>query len=215
MIANSSATKDMDLSLEYSFLRLPYNYGVKVFKDNKRIIEKELSNIVKEISKMSKNPEGLQNSADLKKALQEKVKILKSLKEKLKVLHNEEEAIYKTIQNRIIEFDNIQNQNVDCNPNLGDKRPHPDYYIKKLLNRNLTEYLLRYGRDFSSKELQKTLDQDYNFDIERKIIENNKNISEQLKVGNVDEALQWCRENRSKLNRTGSNFEFRLLLQKY
>lgn len=215
MITNSSAPKDIDLSLEYSFLRLPYNYGVKVFKDNKRVIEKELSKIVKEITKLSKNSNALENSQSLKNSLEEKIKELKILKEKLKVLHTEEECIYKTIQNRIIEFDDIQYQNFDNKPNLGDKRPHPDYYLKKLLNRNLIEYLLRYGKENSSKEVQKTLEKDYNFDIERKIIENNKNIFNQLKEGNVDEALQWCRENRSKLNRTGSNFEFRLLITKY
>jgi hypothetical protein len=40
--------KDVDLSLEYSFLRLPYNYSVKVFKEDKRIIEKDISSVVKE-----------------------------------------------------------------------------------------------------------------------------------------------------------------------
>lgn len=42
-------TEETDLSLEYSFIRLPYNYGVKQFKEDKRIIEKEMNSIIKEI----------------------------------------------------------------------------------------------------------------------------------------------------------------------
>jgi hypothetical protein len=136
------------------------------------------------------------------------------LKDKLKVLHLEEEKVYKTIQNRTQEFDEIQKQYLE-KLKLGDKRPHPDFYWKRLLNRNLVEYLLREGSEKSSKELEKSLEKDYNFEIEKRIIENNKNIFEELRSGYVDEALGWCKENRSKLSRTGSNFEFKLILSKF
>ena len=205
--------QDIDLGIEYSFLRLPYNLGVKVFKDDKRIIEKEMNSIMVEILNQSKNKNTLENKTELKKQINLKIEQLKDLKTKLKFLHSQEEKIFRAIQQRIQEFQDLQN--LQGKFKLGDKRPHADLYWQRLLNRNLVEYLVRVGAGKSSEELEKVLDKTHSFEFEQKIIENNQQIYEQLCQGKVDDALAWCKENRSKLSRMGSRFEFKLVLKKY
>ena len=67
----------------------------------------------------------------------------------------------------------------------------------------------------TTKEFENFLGKKYNYELEKKIIENSDNIYNEVKEGYLDSAMLWCKENRSKLTKFNSKLEFKLVIQKY
>lgn len=134
-----------DLSIEYSYVRVPYDSGVKStlnmhsflhlalgFKTSKKTVEKEMSSILNSIIALKK--ENHLNKTQTTSSLSSLITRLKSLKRKLDENYHEEDEIYECCKKRLLQLNSLDPQKKESIAEFQNSRVH--YLVIEYLVRN-------------------------------------------------------------------------------
>ncbi|EGR28956.1 hypothetical protein IMG5_166230 [Ichthyophthirius multifiliis] len=187
---------------EYPFLKLPYEYAVKSLKKMIKQTEKEISSVLNSIIQLKK--ENNFEKKDVQYQIQQLIHRLYQQKEKLNQDSNEQLKIYQSCSQRVNHLNSIN-----------ETKESQNQYHSTRNKRLLIEQLTRNKNIQIAKKLSQNLKLDNFCDMEINIIQNANKIIDSLKNQNIDIAFQWCLENKSKLEKLKSDFQFRLIQQKF
>lgn len=185
------------LKLEHQFVRVPFEQYRKMVRSNHRIIEKEVSSLLSCVGEAAESDIAGDEAAQRINSL---VYRLQGLKRKLEEGSQMENMQAQRCRARL---DHLESMNAENLSVLNCNR----------LNRMLVDYMLRMSyydtatkfADFSNiMEL---------VDIE--VFYEAKKVIDAIHNKEVSPALAWCAENRSRLKKSKSKFEFHLRLQEF
>ncbi|PIN12287.1 hypothetical protein CDL12_15108 [Handroanthus impetiginosus] len=186
------------LKLEHQFLRVPFEHYKKMIRANHRAVEKEVSAIISGVSDFEDSNRSRDETVNQLNSL---VSRLQGFKRKLEEESRTEQLQAQRCRARL---DHLESAEVDNLPEWNSIR----------LKRILVDYMLRmsyYGTASklaeSSNIKQDLVDEDVFFEA-RKVID-------ALKKKEVAPALAWCADNKSRLKKSKSKFEFQLRLQEF
>lgn len=194
--------------LFYSYLKHPYYEVVRDFKNHKKIIEKEASNIMKElIDARNRNFGNKQEAADYFRKLRDK---LRELKEVLKEFSCQEDKLLELLGKRaekMAEFEAI-----DPRSDSVESTRQLDSFLQSLVQDYFNRELCQEGEEEDEIDTnpRKYLSKSEHDTLEMRAYRKNIMIMKDLENRNVSSALDWCNTHRSKLTKIGSSFEFKL-----
>ncbi|KAJ6823098.1 macrophage erythroblast attacher-like [Iris pallida] len=184
------------LKLEYQFLRVPLEHFRKTIRTNHRSAEREVAAV---LSGVGPAAEGLSRE-DAVVHLNSLVSRLQGLKRKLEEGDKTENSQVQRCRARLDHLEGTQAENLsECN--------------NTRLKRILVDYMLRMSYYDTAVKLaeisniQDLVDIDVFFEAKR--------IIESLQKKELAPAFIWCAENKSRLKKAKSKFEFQLRLQEF
>lgn len=185
------------LKLEHQFLRVPFEHYKKSIRANHRIVEKEMSAVIS----------GVTEAADADMTRDEAVQHLNSLVYKLQGLKRKLEEGNRTehlqAQRCRARLDHLESADAE---NLSE-------WKNMRLNRILVDYMLRMSYyDTATKLAERSSIQDL---VDIDVFHEAKKVIDALQSKEVGHALAWCADNKSKLKKSKSKFEFQLRLQEF
>lgn len=186
------------LKLEHQFLRVPFEHFKKTIRANHRIVEKEVSAVISGVAAAA-------DSADLSRhdavqQLSSLVSRLQGLKRKLEEGSRTESLQAQRCRARLDHLESADTENIS-------------EWNSTRLKRILVDYMLRMSYyDTAIKLAQDSNIQDL-VDIE--VFYEAKKVIEALQNKEVAPALAWCSDNKSRLKKSKSKFEFQLRLQEF
>ncbi|KAK3034439.1 hypothetical protein RJ639_034676, partial [Escallonia herrerae] len=185
------------LKLEHQFLRVPFEHYKKTIRANHRTVEKEMSAVISCVS----------DAADRDLSRDDAVQHLNSLVSRLQGLKRklEEGSRAECLQAQRCKarLDHLESADTE---NLTE-------WNSTRLKRILVDYMLRmsyYGTAVKlaeSSNIQDLVDLD--------VFHEAKKVIDALQNKEVAPALAWCAENKSRLKKSKSKFEFQLRLQEF
>ncbi|KAF9674813.1 hypothetical protein SADUNF_Sadunf10G0166000 [Salix dunnii] len=185
------------LKLEHQFLRVPFEHYKKTIRANLRSVEKEVSSVISAVN----------DSADSDISKDDAVQRLTSLVSRLQGLKRKMEEERRT--------ENLQAER--CRARI-DHLESPDAenltgWANMRLKRILVDYMLRmsyYDTGLKLAESSNMLDL-----VDIDVFLEAKKVIDALQNMEIAPALAWCAENKSRLKKLKSKFEFQLRLQEY
>eukprot|EP00656_Telonema_subtile_P051309 TRINITY_DN6867_c0_g1_i4.p1 TRINITY_DN6867_c0_g1~~TRINITY_DN6867_c0_g1_i4.p1 ORF type:complete len:193 (+),score=65.74 TRINITY_DN6867_c0_g1_i4:127-705(+) len=183
------------MELEHALLRCPWESLNATFRTGQKLLDKEISDVLKAVAALSKTStvSASQASNTVDKLMQR----LLGLKRKLEVFNEDEVAVIARSEARF--------QHVAA---LEAGEPEAK---KTRLARAVVEQLLRSGLTDSAEMLAK--DAQVGELVELELYKEATVISAALKAHDSEPALQWCHTHRSRLRKAESKLEFQLRLQ--
>nr|XP_043615328.1 protein MAEA homolog [Erigeron canadensis] len=182
------------LKLEHQFLRVPFEHYKKTIRANHRVVEKEVSAVMSGLS----DDDLSQNDAVLH--LNSLVSRLQGLKRKLEDGNRVENLQAQRCRARLDHLESADDDNIS-------------EWNNTRLKRVLVDYMLRMSYfDTATKLAESSNIQDL-VDIE--IFYEAKKVIDALQNKEVAPALAWCADNKSRLKKSKSKFEFQLRLQEF
>ncbi|KAG2730081.1 hypothetical protein I3843_01G271200 [Carya illinoinensis] len=185
------------LKLEHQFLRVPFEHYKKSIRADHRVFEKEMSAVIS----------GVTEAADADVSKDDAVHHLSSLVSKLQGLKRKLEEGSR--------IENLQAQR--CRARLdhlesADAENLPDWNHTRL-KRILVDYMLRMSYyDTAAKLAESNNIQDL---VDIDVFQEAKKVIDALQNKEVAPALAWCADNKSRLKKSKSKFEFQLRLQEF
>ncbi|GAB2215651.1 hypothetical protein Droror1_Dr00020042 [Drosera rotundifolia] len=183
------------LRLEHQFLRVPFEHYKKTIRSNHRIVDKEVSAVISEVvgdDEMT-GDEAVNRLTNL-------VSRLQGLKRKLEEGSRSENLQAQRCRAR---FDHLEYADADNISEWNNTR----------LKRILVDYMLRMSYFESAIKLSETSNiQDF---VDIDVFHEAKRVIDALHNKEVAPALAWCSENKSRLKKAKSKFEFQLRLQEF
>ncbi|KAK4720827.1 hypothetical protein R3W88_011060 [Solanum pinnatisectum] len=185
------------LKLEHQFLRVPFEHFKKAIRANHRIVEKELSAVIN----------GVSDATESDMSRDDAVHHLNSLVSRLQGLKRKSEEGSRT--------ENLQAQR--CRARLdhlesADPENLSDWHNTRL-NRILVDYMLRMSYYNTAVKLAESSNIQDLVDID--VFHEAKKVIDALQNKEVTPALAWCADNKSRLKKSKSKFEFQLRLQEF
>ncbi|KAH0681092.1 hypothetical protein KY284_022177 [Solanum tuberosum] len=185
------------LKLEHQFLRVPFEHYKKAIRANHRIVEKELSAVIN----------GVSDAAESDMSRDDAVHHLNSLVSRLQGLKRKSEDGSRT--------ENLQAQR--CRARLdhlesADPENLSDWHDTRL-KRILVDYMLRMSYYNTAVKLAESSNIQDLVDID--VFHEAKKVIDALQNKEVTPALAWCADNKSRLKKSKSKFEFQLRLQEF
>ncbi|KAG5608897.1 hypothetical protein H5410_020178 [Solanum commersonii] len=185
------------LKLEHQFLRVPFEHYKKAIRANHRIVEKELSAVIN----------GVSDAAESDMSRDDAVHHLNSLVSRLQGLKRKSEEGSRT--------ENLQAQR--CRARLdhlesADPENLSDWHDTRL-KRILVDYMLRMSYYNTAVKLAESSNIQDLVDID--VFHEAKKVIDALQNKEVTPALAWCADNKSRLKKSKSKFEFQLRLQEF
>ncbi|XP_057522677.1 protein MAEA homolog [Amaranthus tricolor] len=184
------------LKLEHQFLRVPFEHYKKNIRANHRSVEKEVSAVISAV-----------NTASLDLSHDDAVSHLSSLVSRLQGLKRKLEegsrAENLQVQRCRIRLDHLESVDADTISEWSNIR----------LKRILVDYMLRLSYYESATSLAETSNIQDLVDID--VFQEARRIIEALQNKDVAPALAWCADNKSRLKKSKSKFEFQLRLQEF
>ncbi|KAL9645540.1 hypothetical protein ABK040_000604 [Willaertia magna] len=209
-----------EIELEKAFLKVPFEQLNKEFRSSQKSVEKDLSVIekaVKEIAqKVTKQKVSLEDQC---KYLDKVVNKLRGVKRKL-----EETDVSESVQLNIckLRIDHLSEYPI-IQGAVSRRKSHAniteeEYVILKKwrkirVNRVIVDYLLRFGYFQTAIELAEHENIKEFVDIQ--LFTQSKQVIEGLENKDCTEALKWCSDNKSRLKKINSSFEFNIRLQEF
>lgn len=185
------------LKLEHQFLRVPFEHYKKAIRANHRIVEKELSAVIN----------GVSDAAESDMSRDDAVHHLNSLVSRLQGLKRKSEEGSRT--------ENLQAQR--CRARLDHlESADPENlsgWHNTRLNRILVDYMLRMSYYNTAVKLAESSNIQDLVDID--VFHEAKKVIDALQNKEVTPALAWCADNKSRLKKSKSKFEFQLRLQEF
>lgn len=189
----SSTTKLTEsLKLEHQLVRVPFEDYKKTIRSNHRHIEKEVTAVISGLLPDSQN--------DAVKHLNSLVSRLQGLKRKLEDGNRVEQMQAQRCRARLEHLESADGDNIA-------------EWSNTRLNRILVDYMLRMSYYDTAKILAERSNIQDLVDIE--IFYEAKKVIDALQNKEVAPALAWCAENKSRLKKSKSKFEFQLRLQEF
>lgn len=185
------------LKLEHQFLRTPFEHYKKSIRANHRIVEKEMSAVIS----------GVAEAADSNFSREEAVQHLNSLVSRLQGLKRKLEEGSRTehlqAQRCRARLDHLESADVE---NLSE-------WNNTRMKRILVDYMLRMSYYDTAMELAESSNIQDLVDID--VFLDAKKVVDALQNKEVAPALAWCADNKSRLKKSKSKFEFQLRLQEF
>ena len=201
-----------DISYEYDYVRVVYELIVSKLRFNKKIIEKELSLITAKLSQLKKKliTEKI-ISIEIENSFDTMIKRIILLQNKHNTIIQEENSLYHYLQERLntlkyIDKDSNEDYKSNALSNL-------KFFLDKKLNNLILDFLLkqRYIETASNFIEEENIKDS----IELVLYQEYQKIVESMKQKSVVEALNWCNQNKNKLQKSNYNVKFKLLKQQF
>ncbi|RXH94351.1 hypothetical protein DVH24_024035 [Malus domestica] len=186
------------LKLEHQFLRVPFEYYKKTIRANHRVVEKEISAVINGVSEAADKND--MSSDDAVNHLSSLVSRLQGLKRKLEEGSKTEHLQAQRCRARL---DHLESADVESLSEWNNTR----------VNRILVDYMLRMSYYDTAVKLAESRNIQDLVDID--VFQEAKKVIEALQNKDVGPALAWCAENKSRLKKSKSKFEFQLRLQEF
>ncbi|XP_052204915.1 protein MAEA homolog [Diospyros lotus] len=185
------------LKLEHQFLRVPFEHYKKTIRANHRIVEKEISAV---ISGVSDAAEADFSRDDAVHHLNSLVSRLQGLKRKLGEGSRTENLQAQRCRARLDHLESADAENLSEWQGTRMKRILVDYMLRM-------SYYNTAIKLAESSNIQDLVDIDVFYEA--------KKVIEALQNKEVAPALAWCSDNKSRLKKSKSKFEFLLRLQEF
>ncbi|KNA06747.1 hypothetical protein SOVF_178200 [Spinacia oleracea] len=185
------------LKLEHQFLRVPFEHYKKTIRANHRSVEKEVSAVISAVDSSSSSDFSRDDAVSHLSSL---VSRLQGLKRKLEEGSRVENLQAQRCRARL---DHLESADAD---NLSE-------WSNTRLKRILVDYMLRMSYYESAAKLAETSNIQDLVDID--VFHEARRVIEALQNKEVAPALAWCADNRSRLKKSKSKFEFQLRLQEF
>ncbi|KAE8717980.1 LisH/CRA/RING-U-box domains-containing protein isoform 2 [Hibiscus syriacus] len=186
------------LKLEHQFLRVPFEHLKKTIRANHRTAEKEVSAVVSSFADVT-DSNGLSND-DAVLSLTSLVSRLQGLKRKLDEGNRTENL---QAQRCRVRLDHLESTDAE----------YLSVWNNVRLKRILVDYMLRMSYYDTAMKLAQSSNIEELVDIE--VFQEAKKVIDALRNQDVGPALAWCADNKSRLKKSKSKFEFQLRLQEF
>ncbi|CAI9091509.1 OLC1v1026563C3 [Oldenlandia corymbosa var. corymbosa] len=186
------------LKLEHQFLRVPFEHYKKTIRANHRAVEKEVSAVISGVAEAADSAELCRD--DAVKQLNSLVSRLQGLKRKLEEGSKTENLQAQRCRARLDHLEAADAENLSEWSNTRLKRILVDYMLRM-------SYYDTAIKLAESSNIQDLVDIDVFFEARR--------VIEALQNKDVVPALAWCADNKSRLKKSKSKFEFQLRLQDF
>nr|XP_016722077.1 protein MAEA homolog [Gossypium hirsutum]KAG4181156.1 hypothetical protein ERO13_A10G208700v2 [Gossypium hirsutum]PPS11536.1 hypothetical protein GOBAR_AA09107 [Gossypium barbadense]TYI07799.1 hypothetical protein ES332_A10G250100v1 [Gossypium tomentosum] len=186
------------LKLEHQFLRVPFEHYKKTIRANHRTAEKEVSAVISSVADVADSNEISKDDAVL--SLTSLVSRLQGLKRKLEEGSRTENLQVQNCRARLDHLESVDAENLSEWNNVRFKRI-------------LVDYMLRMSYYDTARKLAESSKIEELVDLE--VFQEAKKVVDALKNQEVGPALAWCAENKSRLKKSKSKFEFQLRLQEF
>ncbi|KAL7148020.1 hypothetical protein ABFS83_06G150400 [Erythranthe nasuta] len=184
------------LKLEHQFLRVPFEHYKKTIRYNHRTVEKEVSAVISGVPAAASDI----SREEAVRQLTSLVSRLQGLKRKLEEGSQTEQLQAQRCRARL---EHLESAEVDNLPKWNSIR----------LKRILVDYMLRMSYYDTAVKLAESSNIQDLVDID--VFLEAKKVIEALEKKEVAPALAWCADNKSRLKKTKSKFEFQLRLQEF
>ncbi|KAJ6350150.1 hypothetical protein OIU78_006346 [Salix suchowensis] len=185
------------LKLEHQFLRVPFEHYKKTIRTNHRAVEKEISSVISIVNEAAdsdiSNDDAVQHLTSL-------VSRLQGLKRKLEEGSRAENLQAQRCRARIDHLESAGAENLSEWNNTRMKRILVDYMLR----------MSYYDTGLKLAESSNMLDL-----VDIDVFLEAKRVIDALQKREVAPALAWCADNKSRLKKSKSKFEFQLRLQEY
>ncbi|CAH9065459.1 unnamed protein product [Cuscuta europaea] len=185
------------LKLEHQFVRVPFEHYKKIVRSNHRIIEKEVSSV---ISGVGDAAESDITSDEATQRLNSLVSRLQGLKRKLEEGSQIEDMQAQRCRARLDHLESMDAENLSV-------------WNRNRLNRILVDYMLRMSYYDTATKFAELSNIKELVDID--VFYEAKKVIDALHNKEVAPALAWCAENKARLKKSKSKFEFQLRLQEF
>ncbi|XP_011018776.1 PREDICTED: macrophage erythroblast attacher [Populus euphratica] len=185
------------LKLEHQFLRVPFEHYKKTIRTNHRAVEKEVSSVISVVNDAADSD---MSNDDAVQHLTSLVSRLQGLKRKLEEGSRTENLQAQRCRARI---DHLESADAE---NLSE-------WNNTRMKRILVDYMLRMSYYDTGLKLAESSDMLDLVDID--VFLESKRVIDALQKREVAPALAWCADNKSRLKKSKSKFEFQLRLQEY
>nr|GMC92762.1 macrophage erythroblast attacher [Ipomoea batatas] len=185
------------LKLEHQFLRVPFEHYKKTIRSNHRIVEKEISAVISGVGDATDSDLSSDEAAQRLNSL---VSRLQGLKRKLEESGRMENLQAQRCRARL---DHLESMDVE---NLSD-------WNRTRLKRILVDYMLRMSYYDTATKFAESRNIEDLVDID--VFLEAKKVIDALHNKEVAPALAWCVDNKSRLKKSKSKFEFQLRLQEF
>ncbi|XWS66093.1 hypothetical protein CRYUN_Cryun05aG0170800 [Craigia yunnanensis] len=189
------------LKLEHQFLRVPFEHFKKTIRANHRTVEKEVSAVISsvaDVADVADCDELSKNDAVLN--LTSLVSRLQGLKRKLEEGSRMENLQAQRCRARLDHLESVDAENLSEWNNVRLKRILVDYMLRM-------SYYDTAMKLAESSNIQDLVDMD--------VFQEAKKVIDALRNQEVGPALAWCVDNKSRLKKSKSKFEFQLRLQEF
>ncbi|KAL3523743.1 hypothetical protein ACH5RR_016577 [Cinchona calisaya] len=186
------------LKLEHQFLRVPFENFKKTIRANHRIVEKEVSAVISGVAEAAADAELSRD--DAVQQLNSLVSRLQGLKRKLEEGSKTEHLQAQRCRARLDHLESADPENLS-------------EWNNTRLKRILVDYMLRMSYYDTAMKLAGSTNIEDLVDID--VFLEAKKVIEALQSKEVTPALAWCVENKSRLKKSKSKFEFQLRLQEF
>ncbi|KAG7565750.1 CTLH C-terminal LisH motif [Arabidopsis suecica] len=185
------------LKLEHQLLRVPFEHYKKTIRTNHRSFEKEVSTVVNGVGELADSDWSKDVTVSRLTSL---VTRLQGLKRKLEEGSNVENLQAQRCRARIDHLDSVDVENIT-------------EWNNTKLKRILVDYMLRMSYFETATKLSESSNILDLVDID--IFREAKKVIDALKNREVASALAWCADNKTRLKKSKSKFEFQLRLQEF
>ncbi|KAL9295050.1 Protein MAEA [Arabidopsis thaliana] len=185
------------LKLEHQLLRVPFEHYKKTIRTNHRSFEKEVSTVVNGVGELADSDWSKDDTVSRLTCL---VTRLQGLKRKLEEGSNVENLQAQRCRARIDHLDSVDVENIS-------------EWNNTKLKRILVDYMLRMSYFETATKLSESSNIMDLVDID--IFREAKKVIDALKNREVASALTWCADNKTRLKKSKSKFEFQLRLQEF
>ncbi|XP_022747135.1 macrophage erythroblast attacher-like [Durio zibethinus] len=186
------------LKLEHQFLRVPFEHFKKTIRANHRTVEKEVSAVISSVADVADCDELSKDDAVL--SLSSLVSRLQGLKRKLEEGSRTENLQAQKCRAR---FDHLESVDAENMSEWNNMR----------LKRILVDYMLRMSYYDTAMKLAESCNIQDLVDID--VFQEAKKVIDALRNQDAGSALAWCIDNKSRLKKSKSKFEFQLRLQEF
>ncbi|XP_044509224.1 protein MAEA homolog [Mangifera indica] len=186
------------LKLEHQFLRVPFEHYKKTIRANHRAVEKEVSSVISGVADMADSDNFSKD--DAVNHLRSLVSRLQGLKRKLEEGSRTEHLQAQKCRARLNHLESADAENLSEWNNMRMKRI-------------LVDYMLRMSYYDTAQKLAESCNMQDLVDID--VFQEAKKVIDALQNKEVAPALAWCADNKSKLKKSKSKFEFQLRLQEF
>ncbi|WCJ19436.1 E3 ubiquitin-protein transferase MAEA [Euphorbia peplus] len=185
------------LKLEHQFLRVPFEHYKKTIRANHRAVEKEVTSV---ISGVNEAADADVSKDDAVQQLTSLVSRLQGLKRKLEEGSRAENLQAQRCRARLDHLESVDGENVSDWSNVRLKRILVDYMLR----------MSYYDTGMKLAESSNMLDL-----VDIDVFQEARKVIDALQNREVAPALAWCAENKSRLKKSKSKFEFQLRLQEF
>ncbi|KAH6802944.1 LisH/CRA/RING-U-box domains-containing protein [Perilla frutescens var. frutescens] len=185
------------LKLEHQLLRVPFEHYKKTIRSNHRSVEKEVSAVISGVSDAADSDLSRDEAVNQLSSL---VSRLQGLKRKLEEGNRTEHLQAQKCRTRLEHLECAELENMS-------------EWNNTRLKRILVDYMLRMSYYDTAVKLAESSNIQDLVDID--VFLEAKKVIDALQKKEVGPALAWCADNKSRLKKSKSKFEFQLRLQEF